>query len=131
MEFQKLRTEELTIATPDSPPLPVGFIEIIGNRLFWVTTFPQDEQHAHVVAFDRMKELDDVAILFYMGCQKVAYVALVGQDSVAPRERFVNERTRWLEYLSVPENRETFDKFVQSQRDHLLSIGESIDHFDE
>ncbi len=122
-----LAREGCAIETYMSPPCPVAVIEISGNHLFWVTQFPEDQHHTHVMDFDRTEHVSDVGITFYEGDRVVAYVATYREFPSVALQEFVNERTRWLEYLSDPEHRELFEDFVQSERANLLGLHETED----
>lgn len=110
-----------------SPPCPVAVIEVHGNHLFWVTQFPEDQHHAHVVDFDRNESVGDVGITFYRGDQVVAYVAVYREFPSVALEAFVNERTRWLTYLDDSEVRAGFEDFVRKERSNLLHSPETDD----
>lgn len=122
--LEELAREGCAIGTYMSPPCPVAVIEISGIHLFWVTQFPEDQHHTHVMDFDRMEHVGDVGITFYEGDRVVAYVATYREFPSVSLQDFVNERTRWLEYLSDPDNRAGFESFVRSERDILLSHGD-------
>lgn len=123
--LEELARSGCAIETHMSPPCPVAVIEAHDNHLFWVTQFPEDQHHTHVMDFDRIESVGDVGIRFDRDGQFVAYVALYQEFPSVALEAFVNERTRWLTYLDDPEVRAGFERFVRKERSNLLDLHET------
>lgn len=120
MNLHELITEGCAIETPMSVPCPIAAVEVHGNQLFWVTQFPVSQQHAHVITFDRTKQVGEVGIEFFLGPQRVAYVSIFAEfSSVAPIQ-FMREQAAWLQHLSDSSHRAEFEEFVRQEKRALF-----------
>lgn len=116
MMIQELVAAGAAISGPQFSAHVVALAEVLGEELFWVMIFPEDQQGAHRLRFTSQQTVGEIGIAFYQGPQLVAYLALIEEfpelDPMLDRATF----NKWKEYLKDPEKMELFQDFVAYEK---------------
>ena len=94
--------------------------EVVGNRLFWVRMFPNDQSDAHGTGFASAEVFNDRDIGFRR--PDGAFAAYVTPFTEWPDalEGLESQAASWAKYLSEPKNSTNFSEFVEGERRILL-----------
>jgi hypothetical protein len=84
--------------------------------LFFVTQFANDQHDTHLVSFDEIRLPHDLGIELRRGNRLVAYVAPYAEWPELNVDDARAERAHWLKFLEAGENRELFDRFVETAK---------------
>jgi hypothetical protein len=100
--------------------MPTGTLHTVATArldpgsVWWCVMFAEDQHHTHRVRFNRLVEHHGRDLGFYVGGRMEAYCAPYNEWPEVNPAAYLEERSRWKEYLQDRAQAAHFEQFVRA-----------------